>query len=241
MQLTRDQGTQASALGAFANQLGLDPTTLVQPQNVGTSNPSALLVTVLPYNQAVARALALRPDYLSSQDAITAAQYNVRAQRAGYYPSVSGTASLGTSSTLPNGSRYVGSSSIGASVSIPIFDQGLTQADVRQALAQLDLANANAAQTRLGVELSVQQTLVGLASNQAQVAQAQAELTSAQQSLAGAQAQYRAGVTNLVTLIQAQTNYTQAQATLLNAVYTLRQAEQTYIYSLGESRSIRQV
>lgn len=233
--LTRDQGALASALGAFANAIGLDPTVLVQPANTGSSNPSALLVPVLPYQQAVTRALALRPDYLSAQNAVNAAQYNVQAQRAGYLPTINGTASLGTASTLPNGSGFVSSNSIGATLSIPIFDQGLTKAQVQQAQAQLGLAQANASQTRLGVELAVQQALVAVASNQAAVAQAQAEVTSAQESLRGAQAQYRAGVTNLVTLLQAQTNYTQAESSLINAVYTLRQAEQQYVFAIGES------
>lgn len=235
VQLTRDQGALASALGAFANSIGLDPTTLVQPANTQSANPSSLLIGVLPYDQAVTRALLLRPDYLSAQNAVVAAQYNVQAQRDQFYPSITGTASVGTNSTLPGGAGFTASNTVGASVSIPIFNQGLTRAQVSQAQAQLDLANASAAQTRLTVELNVQQALVGVASNQAAVTQAQAALTSAQESLKGAQAQYRAGVTNLVTLLQAQTNYTQAQTTLLNAVYTLRQAEQTYIYAIGES------
>lgn len=233
--LTRDRGTLASSLGAFANVLGLDPTTLVQPVPEGAAAPSALLVPVLPYAEAVTRALALRPDYLSTQEAVTAAQYNVQAQRAGIFPSVNGTASYGTNSTLPGGGGFTTGSSVGAQISIPIFDQGVTRAQTAQAQAQLQLAQANEAQSRLGVELGVQQALAGLASNQAAVVQAQAELASAAESLRGAQAQYRAGVTTLVTLLQAQTNYTQAQTTLLNATYALRQAEQTYVYALGES------
>lgn len=235
VQLTRDQGALASALGAFANEMGLDPTTLVQPAPVATNNPSQLLVTALPYAQAVTRALALRPDYLSAQEAVTAAQYNVQAQRAGLYPTINGTASASSDSTLPNGSGFVGSSSIGASLTLPIFDQGITRAQVRQAQAQLALAQASSDETKLGVELNVQQALVGLASDRAAVVQAQAALSAAQESLRGAQAQFKAGVNTLVNLIQAQTNYTQAQTTLVNAVYTLRQAEQTYIFALGES------
>lgn len=235
VQLTRDTGTQSSALGAFANELGLDPTVLVQPANTSTRNPSALLVNVLPYEQAVTRALELRPDYLSAQSAVTAAQANVQAQRAGYFPTINGTASVGTSSTLPNGGGFVSGSNIGATVTIPIFDQGVTKAQTQQAEAQLALAQAGEDQTRLGVELAVQQAQVGISSDQATVVQAQAALVAAQESLRGAQAQYRAGVTTLVTLLQAQTNYTQAEATLVSAVYTLRQAEQAYVYALGES------
>jgi outer membrane protein len=233
--LIRAQGTQASALGAFANQLGLDANTLVRPVNNTPANPAAMLVKILPYDQALARALALRPDYLSAQSAVLAAQYNVQAQRAGYFPTLNGSASYGTNSTTVNGTNFTPSSSTGLTLTIPLYDQGVTRAQVSQAQSQLDLASAQLAQTKLGVQLNVQQALVGVISDQAAVAQTQAALASAQESLRATQAQYRAGVTNLFSLLQAQTNLTSAQTDELNAVYTLRQAEQTYIFALGES------
>ena len=229
------QGAEASAFGAFANQLGLDPNTLVRPINNTPKNPAATLITVLPYDQAVARALILRPDYLSAQNAVMAAQYNVTAQRAGYFPSLSGSASYGTASTTVNGTNFQPNSNIGLSLSIPLYDQGITRAQTEQAIAQLDLANAQLAQTKLGVELNVQQALVTLLSDQAAVTQTQAALQSAQVSLRATQAQYRAGVTNLFSLLQSQTNLTSAETSELTAVYTLRQAEQNYIYAIGES------
>jgi outer membrane protein len=229
------QGAQASALGAFANQLGLDPDTLVGPINNSPPNPAQTLVTVLPYDRAVAQALEFRPDYLSAQYTAMAAQYNVQVQRSGLYPTLSASGTYGTNSTLANGTDFAPSSSVGFSMSIPIFDQGITRAQTEQAQAQLDLANADLAQTKLTVELNVQQALVGVISDQAAVSQAETEVSSAQQSLAGVQAQYKAGVTTLVSLLQAQVNLTSAQTSELNAVYALRQAEQAYVYALGQS------
>lgn len=232
--LIRAQGTEASAYGTFANELGLDPNTLVRPSGAGTGSPTAL-VTVLTYDQSVSRALALRPDYLAAANTVQAAEYNVSAQRAGYFPTLSGSASYGTNSTTVTGTNFAPSSSAGITLSIPVFDQGITRAQTEQAQAQLDLANAQLAQTKLGVELSVQQALVGLTADEAAVKQAQAALASAQESVKATQAQYRAGVTTLVNLLQAQVNLTSAETDELNALYTLRQAEQTYIYALGES------
>lgn len=232
---TQAQGTEASAFGAFANVLGLDPTTLVRPVNREPANPAQSMVAVLPYQKSVARALALRPDYLAAQSAVQAAQYNVQVQRSGYYPSLTGNAQYGTNSTTVTGTNFRPSSSAGLTLSIPIFDQGITHAQTEQARAQLDLADAQLQQTKLGVELNVQQALVGVTSDQAAVQQAEAALASAQESVKATQAQYRAGVTTLVNLLQAQVNLTSAETSELNAIYTLRQAEQTYIYALGES------
>ena len=229
------QGAELSAFGAFANQLGLEPNTLVRPINNTPANPASTLITVLPYDQSVARALVLRPDYLSAQNAVLAAQYNVQVQRSGYFPTLTGAASYGTASTTVNGTNYQPNSSVGLSLSIPLYDQGVTRAQTEQAVAQLDLASAQLSQTKLGVELNVQQALVTLLSDQAAVTQTLAALQSAQESLRATQAQYRAGVTNLFSLLQAQTNLTSAETSELTAVYTLRQAEQNYIFAIGES------
>ncbi len=233
--LIQAQGTAASALGSFANQLGLDANTLVQPLSNTPANPATTLVNVLPYEQAVTRALALRPDYLAAQSTVLAQKYNVQVMRSALLPSLSGTASYGTASTTVNGGGYMPNSTFGLTLSIPLYDQGVTRAETEIAQADLDLAVAQLAQTKLTVELNVQQALVSVISDQAAVTQAVAALQSAQISLKAAQAQYKAGVINLYSLLQAQTNLTSAETTEVTAIYTLRQAEQNYIYALGES------
>lgn len=233
--LVRAQGQEATSLAAFANTLGLDADIAVAPANTATANSTSPLVTVLSYDQALARALLLRPDYLAAQNGVMAAQYNVQAQRSGLLPTLTANASYGTNSTTVTGTDFRPGSSIGATLSIPIFDQGITRAQTEQAQAQLDLAQSQLDQTKLGVELNVRQALVGLVTAQGAVAQAQAELAKAQEILKATQAQYRAGVTTLPLLLNAQVGLTTAETDELNAIYGLRQAEQTYVFALGEN------
>ncbi|HEY9179202.1 MAG TPA: TolC family protein [Candidatus Baltobacteraceae bacterium] len=233
--LVRAQGQEATALAAFANTLGLDADVAVAPAQSSAATSTATQVPVLSYDQAVRRAMLLRPDYLAAQSTTLAAKYNVQVQRSGLYPTLTANGTYGTNSTSAIGTNFAPSSSIGATLSIPIFDQGITRAQTEQAQAQLDLAQSQLDQTRLGVELNVRQTLVGLVTAQGAVAQAQAELAKAQEILKATQAQYRAGVTTLPLLLNAQVGLTQAETDELNAVYGLRQAEQTYVYALGES------
>lgn len=233
--LVRAQGQEATALAAFANTLGLDADVAVAPANTAPANSTATHVTVLSYDQALARALLLRPDYLAAQNGVLAAKYNVQVQRSGHYPTLTANGSYGTNSTTVTGTDFRPGSTIGATLSIPIFDQGITRAQTEQAQAQLDLAQSQFDQTRLGVELNVRQALVDLVTAQGAVAQAQAELAKAQEILKATQAQYRAGVTTLPLLLNAQVGLTTAETDELNAVYGLRQAEQTYIFALGES------
>lgn len=233
--LVRAQGTQATALAAFANTLGLDADIAVAPANAANTTSTAPLVPVLSYDQALARALLLRPDYLAAQSTVLAAKYNVQVQRSGYYPTLTGSATYGTNSTTVSGTDFRPSSSIGATLSIPIFDQGVTRAQTEQAQAQLDLAQSQLDQTKLGVELDVRSALVGLVTAQGAVAQAQAELNQARTVLSATQAQYKAGVTTLPLLLNAQVQLTSAQTDQLNAIYQLRQAEQTYLFALGQN------
>lgn len=233
--LVRAQGQEATALASFAQTLGLDPDVAVAPENTAASNSTQAQVPVASYAQAVTRALALRPDFLAAQSAVLAAKYNVQVQRSGLYPSLNATATYGTNSTTVTGTNFAPSSSVGFTMSIPIFDQGITRAQTEQAQQQLDLAQSQLDQTRLGVELNVRQALVGLVTAQGAVAQAQAELAKAQEILKATQAQYRAGVTTLPLLLNAQVGLTTAETDQLNAIYGLRQAEQSYVYALGEN------
>jgi outer membrane protein len=233
--LVRAQGTQATALSAFASTLGLDADAAVAPANVANATSPNSQVPVLSYAQALTRALLLRPDYLAAQSTVLSGEYNVQVQRSGYYPTLTGSAGYGTSSTTVTGSDFRPGSSVGATLSIPIFDQGVTRAQTEQAQAQLDLAQSQLAQTKLTVESDVRSAVIGLVTAQAAVAQAQAELSQAQTVLSATQAQYRAGVTTLPLLLNAQVQLTTAQTDQLNAVYGLRQAEQTYVYALGEN------
>jgi TolC family type I secretion outer membrane protein len=233
--LVRAQGAQATALAAFASALGLDADAAVAPAASSQDTSPSSQVTVLTYGKAIAQALLMRPDYLAAQNTVTAARYNVQAQKAGLFPTLTGSASYGTNSTTVTGTNFRPSSSVGATLSIPIFDQGVTRAQTEQAQAQLDLAQSQFEQTRLGVELDVRQALVNLVTAQGAVAQAQAELNEAQTVLNATQAQYKAGVTTLPLLLNAEVGLTTAQTDQLNALYGLRQAEQSYVFALGEN------
>jgi len=52
--------------------------------------------------------------------------------------------------------------------------------------------------------------------------------------LSGTQEQYRAGVTTLPLLLNAQAGLTQAENDRLTATYALHQAEQSYLFALGD-------
>jgi len=233
--VVRAQGAELSSEAAFANSMGLDANTLVLPRDDTPVNGTAVtaIVKVPTYQQAIARAIALRPDVSAAQFSVDSNRASVRAARLGNFPNLNGTATQQTASTDPSGGTFRNNGSIGVALSIPIFDQGVTKAQTAQAQGNLDLSIANQNTTIQGVQLNVKQTLVALVSASAALDQANAELSKAQDVLRSTQAQYKAGVTTLPLLLNAQVGLTQALTDQSTAVYTLRQAEQAFLFAEG--------
>jgi outer membrane protein len=234
--LVRDQGAELSAQAAFVNAMGLDANTYVLPQDDGNvlgGTSTAPQVTVPTYETAIARAYMLRPDFLAQQFNIASVQASLKAASLGLFPNLNGTASYGTASTDVRGGTFRNSGSIGVSLTIPIFDQGITHAQVEQVRGQLDSATAVLETVRQGIQLNVKQTLVNLVSARAVFDQTQAELANARSVLQATQAQYAAGVTTLPLLLNAQVGLTQALVDQVNGVYALRQAESAFLFAEG--------
>jgi outer membrane protein len=142
-----------------------------------------------------------------------------------------------TGSTAPNGipSSWTNTKTLGLSLTIPIYDQGVTNFNVAQAASQLDQAIASLNLTRLTVESDVRSALATLISSRASLVQARSELTSAQVSLDATQAQYRVGATTILNVVTAEANLTTAQSGYITALYGVQTAEQNYLFAMGIS------
>jgi outer membrane protein TolC len=234
--LVKDQGAELSAQAAFVNAMGIDANTYVLPAddgNVLAGTSGAPQVSVPTYDAAIARAYMLRPDFYAQQLAVASTQASLKAAGLGLFPNLNGSGSYGTNSTDPNGGTFRNNASIGLALTIPIFDQGITHAQVEQARGQLDAAIASLETAREGIQLNVKQTLVNLVSAGATFQQTQAELANAREVLQATQAQYAAGVTTLPLLLNAEVGLTQALVDQVNAVYALRQAEAAFLFAEG--------
>ncbi len=234
--LVRNQGLELSAQAAFVNAMGLDANTYVLPQddgNVLAGASGAPQVAVPNYQTAIARAYMLRPDFAAQQYSVASNEASLKAARLGLFPNLNGTGSYGIASSSPDGGAYRNTGAIALALTIPIFDQGITHAQVELAKGQLDASTAALETAREGIQLNVKQTLVSLVSAGAAFTQTQAELDNAREVLQATQAQYAAGVTTLPLLLNAQVGLTQALVDQVNAVYTLRQAESAFLFAEG--------
>lgn len=251
--LVTAQGTAIGAQATFATTLGLDANAQVVPQQI-TSQPAAPNPT---YTASLKRALIMRPDYISAAYTVQSAQENLRYAKLARFPVLAAAASDGVSRTFiqcattgasgsgssfspstslcPGPALWSNDKSIGLNLSIPIYDQGVTNFNVATAASELDQDIATLNTTRLTVESDVRSALATLISSRASLVQARSELTSAQVSLSATQAQYRVGATTILNVVTAEANLTTAQSGYITALYGVRTAEQNYLYATGIS------
>jgi outer membrane protein len=228
-QAANGEQTQVATL---LNVMGLPsntPTTIADDTSIGGTIP--------PLGDVLTIANNARPDLLAARETRRSAEANVGAARAQSFPNISGTAGDGTSSTALNGGTFVPTWALGVSVSVPVFDGGLIHAQTQSALAQLDTARANERAAELTVSLNAQQAYLGLQTARAGLSSATVELSQAHTVLDVTNAQYRAGVTTLPLLLNAQVGLTKAETDYAIALYNFKIAQQQLSLAEGMTGS----
>lgn len=238
--VVRAQANAAVMLATFANTIGLDADIAVQPKDdVPALSATSGTLAVKPafptpsYGGALTRAMSLRPDLVAAQQTVVSYQENLRAARLNNFPSINAAGGYGTTSTDVSGGTYRANGSLGVTLTVPIYDRGVTRAETAQAQGQLDNSFAQFVSAQQGIQLNIRTALFNLVAAYAALDQTNAELAQAQQVLLSTEAQYRAGVTTLPLLLNAQVGITTALTDEVNAAYAVRQAEQAMLYAEG--------
>ncbi|MGC2635446.1 MAG: TolC family protein [Candidatus Cybelea sp.] len=250
--LVTAQGVAIGAQGTFATTLGLDADSMVVPKSLraqaSVPNPT--------YAASLKRALIMRPDYIAAAYTVQSDQEGVRYAKLARFPVLTASGNDGvsrtfvncfsTTDTLKNGNvvpvsecpgppGWANDKSIALNLTVPLYDQGLTNYNVAVAASQLDQALATLNTTRLTVESDVRSGLATLISSRGSLVQAKSELLSAQVSLDATQAQYRVGASTILNVVTAEANLSTAQSTYITALYGVYTAQQNYLYATGVS------
>lgn len=228
---------EQSQVAALLNAMGLS-----SDAPVSLNYEAASQVPALPqYSTVQSIALAQRTDLQAAHASLTAAERGVRAARASRYPVINGLGSIGTSTTgvnsagnvVTNGGNWTSTYSFGVGVTMPLYDSGLINGQVAAAQANTRAAAANLTSTELGVSLSVRQAYLSAQTALQQVAAAKVERDQAQTVLDVTNAQYKAGVTTLPLLLNAQVGLTKANGDWVNALFAAYTAEQNLYFAEG--------
>ena len=212
---------------ALANLLGVEDTTLLDPQDPFEQPQS----WPLSLEQTVQQGLTMREEVKANLAAAQSYDWDAKALIQQYLPNLylfgSGTANQGTGTFNAdlggviqgpaNGSLWNPSSSIGIGLSWQIFDGGIAaaQSSGRKALAQQQRDQAQ--QSRLDISQQIKTAYAAYRSQQIAIANSTAAVTSALNAQAAARARYQVGIGDITTLVQATGLYGAALFNLANA------------------------
>ena len=188
-------------------------------------------------DEVYATALKVMPQIRRGELGIEAAKLEEKSARAGFFPSISLSASVGTghmsNNDFESGSQIWNrfNENVGLTLNIPIFSNRKNRTAVNK--AKIALNDSYLEWTSLQKELlrNVESAYLDAVSAQAQYLSAREKEKYARESYELTSEQFRVGVKNTVELITAQNEYSAAQQQVLQAKYlTLLSIERLNIY-----------
>ena len=222
-QLPALAGSSAQSMNALAVLTGRAPGALHAELAARPGDAVALpaappgLVLAIP-----AEVLRQRPDVQAAEQQWLAATARVEQADAARLPSLQLGGSIGLNAiTLGTLGSGAGIASLLASVSVPVFDAGRLQAQVRQQEAARDEAAASYRATVLAALQEVEDALVSLNATREQLAAQQAAATSARVAATLADLRYRSGLVDFQNVLQTQRTLLLTDDSLASTTTTL--------------------
>lgn len=179
--------------------------------------------------------LARRPDIAQAQASLMAADHQVAAARADYWPSITLTGSGGYSSSDLS-SLLSGDALYNLALSLPqtLFDGGARQARIDQARAAWEEQRAGYTGTLLTALQEVDQALGNVQALADQQQYRDEAYRQAEEAYRIARIRYREGATELTDVLNAQSSFNSARQNRLDLLYDQYQSRVTLYRVLGE-------
>lgn len=202
-------------------------------------------VTPLALNESVDVTQRTEFQLLKKQEQLLG--YQKKAVEAEYYPKLSLTAGynyIGQGPKLPwfgtssEGVYWSDFSSIGANISIPIFNGFGTRARVRQAQIDLQEIEEDIKDTQLALNLAYENAKTQITNNLITIENQRENAKLAQEVLDNTQNNYQQGLASLTDLLDAENSYIEAQNNYTSALLDYKLAEVQLIKAKGELKTL---
>lgn len=205
----RAQATNALTLLVGKPLADLPPEKSLSEQDIVTDIPAGLPSDLL----------ARRPDIRAAEQRLKAANANIGAARAAFFPRISLTAGVGTASNELSGLFETGSRawSFSPQLVLPIFDAGRNSANLSLAQVRNNVAIADYERTIQTAFREVADTLVARATFDEQIDAQRASTEAQAERLRLADQRYKSGVTSSLDLLDAERDLFAGQQALIQA------------------------
>ena len=191
-----------------------------------------------PIDQAglLTQALATRPDYQSAEQQVKAAELRLKAAQAERIPSLGLNGDYGALGTRP--SNAFSTWNVNAELTVPIFQGGKIEADVRQAQAEVRRRKAERDSLKGRIEQDIANALLDVAAAAEQLEVARTTLDYARLAMTQSQDRFSAGVTNNIEVIQAQEALSTANQQYISSLYSHNIAKVLLARALGQAEQL---
>jgi outer membrane protein TolC len=188
-------------------------------------------LTNLTLEDALARAYESRADFLAAKDRLAAAEATRRAAGAALLPTLHFDADYGTIGQTTSDAHPT--YTVGATISVPLFEAGHAQARRAQSDALLQRRRAELEDVRGQIDIEVRTSLLDVQAAAQQLDAAQTTVTLAGQELEQARDRFAAGVASNIEVTQAQETVASASETYLSALYAHNFAKASLARAVG--------
>jgi outer membrane protein TolC len=207
----KGEGDAANAQGTLANIMGFDASQPFTLQAIAESIPDAAIEQDI--GKLIAEARQKRPDLAAADSQIKAAEAQLQATKATGRPTIS----VGALAGLSN--PDIQTSSVGVTLSVPLFSGFKTEYQTRAAEAQIESRVADRDRLANQVALDVWKAYQGMLTNSQALRSADDLLLAATQSEKMISGRYKAGVGNILDTLSAQSALASARQQRVSAFY----------------------
>jgi outer membrane protein TolC len=176
-----------------------------------------------------------RPDIVAARWRVDAITHEVKEAKAEFYPDINLSAAIGLDAFgfgrfLTAASR---TANVGPAINLPIFDAGELRAQLKGRYADFDDAVATYNQTLISALSNVATQLAQIRSSDVQLGDAQVAQQAAREADELAITQYKGGLTNQLTVLNADMNALQADQAVANLLMNRRDQQIALASALG--------
>jgi len=178
----------------------------------------------------IAEAERNRPELKSLRERERAAAHAVRFARGGHLPSLEGAAGYGyAADEAPLDQNYT----VGVTLTVPLFSGFLTREQVKEAEASLSSVRHELTDARRRVLLQVEQAAYGVSEASERIGARKKEREASDENLRLATARYEVGAGDIIEMIDAQVQMTQADTATIDAQYDYSVSVATLLRAVG--------
>ena len=224
----RAEGVLRNTLGRLANVMGLDANQPLRLDDIPSATPAAGFERDVA--ALIAEARERRPDLKAAEAELKAAQSAVDYARAAGLPTLSFAAGPRWQDI---GGLSANGSTIGLTLSVPIFSGFSTTYNVRAAEARTDVQAARVDNVRLQVALDVWEAYQSLTTATQTIRTSADLLASAEHSERVALGRYKAGIGNILDVLNAQSALASARLQRVQAMLDWHVSRATLAKAIG--------